>query len=450
MPLFFGQFSFSQKNPENFLSQLIQIKSLSGQESSVTIELEKWAIERNLFVTKMGIEGHENIVISKFPLDGKKPNIVFTSHLDIVPISDSNSWKKLPFGGEIIHDTIWGRGAIDCKGLAVMQLYAMEEFCRKNNDTSTNISFLGLVEEENQSERGAAWMEKFGLTLLNPTVILGEGGSGLKQIIPSSQNTPVFGISTSDKSSLWLKIEAKNRVFGHSAVPSEASANRRLIKALNQILDEKKSRDFHPLVKSMFRNLGTWEGGIKGFIIRHINWKIFKPLVKTQFEEGTIFYTLTNNTISITQLSSNSLATNQSSDKAVAILDCRLLPETDVEKFIKKLRRTTFFRVQIEEIYAGPQAKPSPEGLYFQALQKAVSINYPESKSAAFLFPASTDNNFFRRNGIPVYGLIPAILNNDLLETVHSENERIAVSALYDGIKTYVSFLEIVIAESSK
>lgn len=435
----------AQQAPEEFLASLIREKSYSGQENNVTSLLEKWAVERNFFVKRLGVEGHENIAISRFPLDRKKQNIVLTSHLDVVPVIDSTVWRQSPFGGEIVNDTIWGRGAIDCKGLAIMQLYALEQFCKLSVDTSWNITFLGLVEEEDQSVNGAAWMEQFGLELLNPAVILGEGGSGMTGIIPSKPNVPVFGISTADKSSLWLRVEARNRLFGHSSIPSESSANRRLIKALLEIVEEKKTRDFHPLVKSMFRNLGRWEGGMKGFVIRHINWHLFKPLVKKQFEEGTIFYTLTNNTISITQLSSNSLVTNQSSDKATAILDCRLLPETDVEKFIRKLKRTTFFRVQIEPIYASPQAKPSEEGVFFNALTSAIQQHLPEAKTAPFLFPATTDNNFFRRNNIPVYGLIPAVLTNELLESVHSSNERIAVSSLYDGIQVYVSFLQEVI-----
>ena len=43
--------------------------------------------------------------------------IILMAHLDVVPVIEKNraNWKHDPFGGEIINDTIWGRGVIDHK-----------------------------------------------------------------------------------------------------------------------------------------------------------------------------------------------------------------------------------------------------------------------------------------------------------------------------------------------
>jgi acetylornithine deacetylase/succinyl-diaminopimelate desuccinylase-like protein len=83
--------------------------------------------------------------------------------------------------------------------------------------------------------------------------------------------------------------------------------------------------------------------------------------VKKNFRDGQPFHALVDNTISITKIESSSTATNQMSDKAAAYLDCRLLPGADVDKFIKKLKRTTLFRVDFEILYQGPAAIQSPE-----------------------------------------------------------------------------------------
>ena len=57
------------------------------------------------------------------------------------------------------------------------------------------------------------------------------------------------------------------------------------------------------------------------------------------------------------------------------------------------------------------------------------------------MFPGSTDNNYYRSKGIPVYGIIPCIFSTTLLETVHNFNERIAVSDLLKGVQVFTTFI---------
>jgi carboxypeptidase PM20D1 len=267
--VFFANLSVAQQtSSETFLSELIQIESLSGCEIEAARKIESWALENNLYVTNFeNNEDSKNIVVSLYPLDIGKPNIVFSSHLDVVPAENEQDWKFPPFAGAIANDTVWGRGALDCKGLAVMQLYALKRFKDSlgKNTFPYNVSFLGLVEEETQSKNGAALIASKFLDLIHPVVIFGEGGAGMQDVLTSRPETPVFGISVADKSSLWLKLEAEGGGFGHGAVPSDLYANKRLIKALIRLLDEKKSIRFHPIVRTMFDRIGEMEGGMQTF-----------------------------------------------------------------------------------------------------------------------------------------------------------------------------------------
>ncbi|MDD3170121.1 MAG: M20/M25/M40 family metallo-hydrolase [Eubacteriales bacterium] len=47
-------------------------------------------------------------------------------HLDVVNIGDSGKWRYPPFEGTIADGCIWGRGAMDDKGAAMICLYAMK------------------------------------------------------------------------------------------------------------------------------------------------------------------------------------------------------------------------------------------------------------------------------------------------------------------------------------
>jgi acetylornithine deacetylase/succinyl-diaminopimelate desuccinylase-like protein len=57
------------------------------------------------------------------------------------------------------------------------------------------------------------------------------------------------------------------------------------------------------------------------------------------------------------------------------------------------------------------------------------------------LFPATTDNNYFRAKGIPTYGCIPALVDREELEGVHGTDEKISVKGLLKGVKVIAHFL---------
>ncbi len=432
-------------SPELFLSQLIQIESYSGCEVEIARDITEWAVHQGFYVTDFNMDGDaKNILVSLYPLSSKKPNIVFTSHMDVLTANNLENWKHNPFGGEIIEDTIWGRGAIDCKGLAVMQLYGMKRFkdSLKDLELPYNISFLGLAEEETSSENGAALVSELFLDSINALVMFGEGGAGLTGVLKSNPQAPIFGVSVADKSSLWLKITAEGGGFGHGAIPTDLYANKRLIKGLIRLLDEKKSVTFNPLVMEMFRDLGNLEKGMRKFILKRINWRIFWPLVKSNFAEDQPFSVLLDNTFSITSIQSSATVANEMSQKASAVLDCRMLPGTDVEKFMKDMKRTLGNKISIKILNEGVSAPPSPTNQFFQLMAESIRAVHPEAHTIPILFPASTDNNYFRRKGIPVYGIIPSVLDTELFETVHSSNERIGVDNLHKGIEVYYEFLK--------
>jgi carboxypeptidase PM20D1 len=438
---------FGQKypSPELFLSQLIQIESYSGCEVEAVRDVMEWGIHNGFHVTDFNMEGDsKNVLLSLYPLSSRKPNIVFSSHLDVLTANNLEEWKHNPFGGEIIEDTIWGRGAIDCKGLAVMQLYGMKQFKDSLKDTEFpyNISFLGLAEEETSSKNGAELISSLFMDSINPVVIFGEGGAGLTKVLKSDPEAPIFGMSVADKSSLWLKLTAEGGGFGHGAIPTDLYANKRLIKGLIRLLDEKKSVKFNPLVMNMFRELGDLEKGMRKFVLKRINWSIFWPLVKSNFAEDQPFNVILDNTFSITNIQSSATVANEMSQKASAVLDCRLLPGTDVDKFLKEMKRTLGNRISIQILLAGPSAEPSKASNFFNMMSESIQVVHPNAHTIPILFPASTDNNYFRRKGIPVYGIIPSVLDTKLFETVHSSNERIGIDNLHKGIAVYYDFLK--------
>jgi acetylornithine deacetylase/succinyl-diaminopimelate desuccinylase-like protein len=435
----------SKLSPEIILQELIKFESISGQEKDIIFYLEKFAKDNGLYTDIFSKDNQIfNLTASLYPLNLNKPNIIFLSHLDVVPANDVENWKNNPFKGQIIKDTVHGRGSIDCKGLAVMQLFSIIDFVSlsKTQDLPYNITFLGVSEEESGGELGAKFMVQNYLKALNPVVVFGEGGSGMNNLVPSYPNQEVFGISVAEKSSLWLKLDVNKKGSGHSAVPYDLYANKRLIKSLINLLDQKREVKFSKLSRQMFKDLGKMEGGFRGFVIKHINWIVFWPFVKKYFREGEIFNVLVNNTFVITDMGTlNSDAVNQIGKGAYAILDCRLLPGTDKKKFIRRVQFAVGLKVDITVISESPNTPASPINDFFHQMKYALNVTYPGSTSSPILFPASTDNNYFRQYKIPTYGIIPCVIDRDALDGIHGVNEYLPVKSLYSGIQTYKTFI---------
>lgn len=80
---------------------------------------------------------------------GEGEEFAVLAHLDVVPAVDG--WTKDPFGGEIDYarKRIWGRGAMDDKGPAVVTLYAMKSLKDEGFQPRRKIKLIVGCNEEN-------------------------------------------------------------------------------------------------------------------------------------------------------------------------------------------------------------------------------------------------------------------------------------------------------------
>lgn len=444
----FGQ---NPGSPEQELSKYIQIRSVSGSEKKAGQYLERLCESKGLFIKRYSeSDSTYNFCASLFPLESGKPNIVFLNHIDVVGIDDDNEWKYPPYEGKIVDDTIWGRGTLDMKGLAIMQLFAIEkikkEFLKDEAEKLPyNVSLLCLSGEETGGRNGAALVIDNYLQTLNPAVVLGEGGTGIKGVVPGKPEQMLFFVSVAEKKSLWIQLETKLRGHGHGSMPSNKSANKVMLHTLSKLESSEPAIKFDKTTKHMFRKFGEITGGYKGYVLKHISWLVFKPIRRKILSQNEMLMAMVTNTFTLTKIYNPPGAVNQISGQSMAYYDCRLLPRFNEKPItIKRLMHVLDPRVKLQVIDESPEAMPTKPDKYYDKIEEALKSVNPGAEAIPILFLASSDNSYFRAKGIPTYGLIPAELNQELLETVHGANERIPVKALYKGIDFYSAFLKSV------
>lgn len=430
-----------------WLSKYISLPSESGNEKKAGTYFSQLCQEQGLYVRIFtDIDSSFNFAASLYPLSAGKPNIVLLSHIDVVSAGDTSEWQVSPYAGLVKDSVIWGRGSLDAKGLGIMHLSALSKLKKENNgkDLPYNVTILAVSGEETGGFNGAKIIVNQFLNELKPVVVLGEGGSGIDGVVPSKPEKQIFGISVAEKNNLWLKLELKFITFGHGAAPPNSYANKAMVKALTKLNNIDTRIDFNKTNKRMFKELGRLEGGFKGFIVSHIHWRIFRPILNKLIRDEPLFKSVLSNTTALTNMYNPPGPPNQISNKATAYLDCRLLPGTNRRKFIRDIKYGLIEpRFKITVINECPEAEESsPNTLYYNALETAIQQIYPQAATVPILFPASSDNNYFREKGILVYGITPVFMSRSDLESIHNANEHIKISQLKEGIAVYQQFLK--------
>ncbi|TKI04388.1 M20 family metallopeptidase [Martelella alba] len=172
--------------------------------------------------------------------------LVFTGHLDTVPLGDA-PWHHDPFGGEIADGKLYGRGASDMKAAVAAFIIACQQR-RSDIETGPGITLLLTSGEETGCDGARALIAQSAIDL--PTagaLIVGE----------PTANYPVIG----HKGALWLRCETQGKT-AHGAMP-ELGVNA-IYLAADAI---GKIRLFdpgapHPLMKKPTLNVGVIHGGL--------------------------------------------------------------------------------------------------------------------------------------------------------------------------------------------
>lgn len=434
-----------------FLSSYISIPSLSGKELEAGQHFAAYCEEKGLYLRYFSTDtASYNFAATLYPLSEDKPVVWFQHHIDVVSAAEEEVWKHPPFSGTVENDTIYGRGAIDAKGLGVMQLMALLEFKETyaEEELEFNVGLLCLSGEEYNGELGARFVLDNFIDELKPAVVFGEGGAGLQNVLQSDPSRKVFGISVAEKSVLWLKLELELVSFGHGATPAPSYANKVMINALSRLNKRKLDLEFNRTTKRMFRRLGKAEGGVRGFLIRHINWRIFRPFVKNYIKNDPLLEALTTNTITVTTITNPPGPPNKISATSTAYLDCRLQPGVNKDVFLRRLERTLDDpRIDIKVVSREKGSKVTNPDRYYDAMTRAIHEEEPAAVVLPVLFPATTDNSLFRFYNIPAYGLIPTTVGLGSIQSVHSVNERLPVVSLLQGIQIYNNLLHELVDE---
>jgi acetylornithine deacetylase len=219
-------------DPVQLTRQLVDIPSISFEESAVGHFLKRFLSERGFAVERMpvgqGDAGPERFNVYAATA-GEQPEIVLSTHMDTVP----------PFIASREDDEwIYGRGACDAKGIIAAQIAAAERL--RAGGVKVGLLFLVGEERDSAGAKEANLQPRRSRYLIN-----GE---------PTDNR-----LALASKGALRATVRATGRM-AHSAYPELGeSAINKLVRALDRVLAVELPAE--PDVGPSTLNIGVIEGG---------------------------------------------------------------------------------------------------------------------------------------------------------------------------------------------
>ena len=367
--------------------------------------------------------------------ENKQPALVLLHHIDVVPANPAH-WSFEPLSGDVKGGFVYGRGAIDTKGLGIAQLQAFLALAGSGATLNRDVILLATADEEAGGFFGVGWLiENRPELFADVGYVLNEGGSGR-----------VFGdqiavlVEVTQKVPLWLRLTATGRP-GHGSAPQMQTSVTRLVRGLKRVSEtEFPVRVIEP-VATMFEGLAPYQLAIGQPAVPNIrdvvNDSDYLLEMKLRNPGG---HALLRNTCSITTLQGSSKI-NVVPAEAHAELDCRLLPDQDPEVFLQELTAIINDpRITIHKIMGFTPAVSRTDTPLFEVLEKVADEVF-----GATVIPTVaggfTDSHFFRDLGITSYGYSPFAFAPREFSGVHGNDERLAVDQLRRGVKIYYNVL---------
>lgn len=394
---------------------------------------DRAGIERTLLEPAPG----RAALVARIRGDGTHQPLLLLAHMDVVGVEPAE-WSVDPFEGAVRDGYVYGRGAIDDKGMLAVNLQAMLLLKRHVIDAggtlTRDVVFAATSDEEAGGLWGIDWLVANHPELVRAEYALNEGG----RIRIVKGRRLYAAVQCAEKVPHILTVRATG-TGGHAAVPRPDNALVRLGRALAAIGAHREPVRVLPTTRRFFGDLSAiWpDTGVRR-AMANVSARSPERVERgaTALASEPVFDAVLRNGISPTMVQGGVRA-NVIPAEASATLNVRTLPGQSIDQVVARLRRAIADRnVMVTVTSRGTDAPPSDfRSPMFAAIEQALVDVDPGLAVVPYLSTGATDSARLRRMGIKAYGLLPFPLAEDDEQRMHAADERVPVPALEYAIR---------------
>ncbi|WP_426247015.1 M20/M25/M40 family metallo-hydrolase [Nocardioides sp. LHG3406-4] len=375
-----------------------------------------------------------NVVVRLAGADRDRPGLLVHGHLDVVP-AEPDDWTVHPFSGEVADGWVWGRGAIDMKGMVAMMLTVARRMAREGRRPARDVVLAFTADEEDSAAAGSDWLVREHADLFEGCAEgISESGA---YTFHAAEGVRLYPVSAGERGTAWLELTAHGTA-GHGSRANGDNAVGVLAEAVARIHAHRWPARLTPTVRAALREIGGALGvptdpEAPGFDVDDAIGRLGAA--------GDLVASTVRNSANPTMLQAG-YKVNVIPGSATARVDGRVLPGGDAE-FEATLDRLCGDAVSWRYVHREVPLEASVDTPTFTAMRESLLAEDPGAHVVPVCLAGGTDAKQFSRLGITGYGFAPLRLPDgfDYSAAFHGVDERVPVDGLEFGVEVLDRFL---------
>jgi acetylornithine deacetylase/succinyl-diaminopimelate desuccinylase-like protein len=361
--------------------------------------------------------------------------LLLVAHMDVVGVERAK-WTVDPFGAVPKDGYIYGRGAVDDKGMLAANLAAFIALKRANARLNRDVIFLATDDEEGAGDASIRMLIAKYWDKIAAKYSINEGGN----VFVKNGKVQYVAVQASEKVSVNVTVIAKG-TSGHASIPLPDNAVTHLATAVEKIGNYSAPVHFTTIVRRYFEGIAPLQDDEIAKWIRSLDTSDRgEHASRVISDTNPMWNAMLRDTISPTMLSAG-VRVNVIPSEARATLNIRLLPGNTITALLAELNKLVNdpkvkLEVQPDAGLAAPDS--SLESEFYAAIVKASAEEFGGAPVLPFQSTWATDSAQLRLHNVQAYGLVPFPLTEDDIKRMHGDDERIPAAAFAKGVQLMV------------
>ena len=357
--------------------------------------------------------------------------LLLLAHLDVVGV-DASKWTVDPFGAVVRDGYLYGRGAIDDKGMLAANLAVIVGLKRSGARLGRDLIFLATDDEEQGGPASIKTVVDKYWDKIACAYALNEGG----RLMQKDGKAQYVGIQASEKVSYNVTVVAKGP-SGHGSMPRPDNAVVHLAAAIAKVGAYQAPAQPNTITRRYFEQLAKIEDDDTAKWMRALEQPERADLAaKHLSEQSPMWNSMLRDSVAPTMIHGG-FRNNVVPSEATANLNVRLLPGHSIQELIAQLGKVVNDPQVRFELGSdtGENAPPSElDSSIFKSIEKITSQDFPGAVVLPFLSTGATDSAQLRLHKVQAYGLLPFPLADADDQRMHADDERIPLDSFRKGV----------------
>jgi acetylornithine deacetylase/succinyl-diaminopimelate desuccinylase-like protein len=367
------------------------------------------------------------------PLPDPSRALLLVGHLDVVGV-DPGKWTVSAFSGATKDGYLYGRGAIDDKGMVAANLAAFIGLKRAGIRLTRDVIFLADADEEESGTASIRALIDKHWDKIGCAFALNEGG---RVLVAPDGKTQYVGVQASEKIPYNVAVTATG-VAGHASVPRADNAVVRLAAAIEKIAAYRPPAQPTTITRRYFEKLATIVDEETARNMRALETPQRLELAAGRLSDmSPVWSSMLRDSVAPTELRAG-IHANIIPSEASATLNIRLIPGSSIDPLIAQLQKAVNdpqIRFTVAPGRGIPAPSSSTESELFQAIERVAPQQFPGAIVVPFLSTAATDSAELRLRNVQALGLMPFPLTEADEQRVHGDDERLLLTSFRTGVE---------------